>query len=162
MKSLHLLPNYLERLTVDLALLKWPMAVGMGLVEYILPGRQIQEAAVAVLALIVLDTVTGLWAARVKGIAITSARMGRVFTKLLGYGSVLVVIAAATRHVPGIGSTQEVAAALVLGLIIATEGVSVLENCLKMELSLPVINVLLEKLRPVLEGQAKPPAGGPE
>ncbi len=116
---------------------KWLVA-GLGaLLGYFLPTPAQQSAALGAAHLILVDTITGIVAARQTGEAITSARLGRVLVKLLGYSSVLSVVAVSVNHIPGAMAAHAPTVTGLLGLIIATEGVSVLENVRKMGVSLP-------------------------
>lgn len=92
--------------------------------------------AVAAFVLVALDTFTGFWASLVSGRRISSARFSRVLTKLLGYGSVVVVCSVAS-HVPGVEGLQGVAVSGVLAFVTLTEGISILENVGRMGVKAP-------------------------
>jgi len=121
------LPDVLRKLFADLWLPKISEAALEGLLRYFLPGVS-QDIATGAAILIGLDTVTGCWAAFVSGKTISSARFARVLTKLLGYGSVVVVCAVAAHTISGATDVQAIAVSGVLGYVITTEGISILEN----------------------------------
>jgi phage-related holin len=145
MREISSIGAFLTKMFADMVPLKWPLALLVGAVGYVLPEQGQRDAAVAAVGLVVLDTATGLVAGLVSGEAVTSARFGRVLVKLLGYGSVVVVVAVANRSL-GIQGAQSATVATTLGLIIATEAISILENVRKMGINLPFgIGRLLEE-----------------
>ena len=103
------------------------LLVGIGAaMYYVFPGEQLRSAAIAAFILILLDTVTGIAAAVAKGQPRSSKRFARVVTKLLGYMSVCVAAAIVEKTIMrGAGLPITLAA---LWLIIATEGLSIIEN----------------------------------
>ena len=121
-------------------------ALALGWLEYVLPTDTARHIAIWCLVLIALDTVTGAWACIVKGEALESRKLARLGTKILGYGSVVVVCAAATNALPSAKGMQEIAVCSVLGFVLATEGLSILENATKMGLPVP------KKLKNALKG----------
>jgi toxin secretion/phage lysis holin len=137
MKDISYLGAYIGKLTVDAAVVKWPVAFAMGIVNYFLPSENLVEAGIGALCLIIFDTLTGICAAWQTGKAISSAKFGRVLVKLLGYGSVLAVSAIVSRNLPGLEEFKAAGAATVLTLAIATESISVLENVRLMGIKIP-------------------------
>jgi phage-related holin len=125
------------KLFADVAEIKFPAAFLAGTVAYFLPTEAQQGAALGAAHLIALDTLTGVVAARMTGKAITSAKLGRALVKLLAYSSVLSVAAICIKHIPGASIAQAPTVTGVLTLILATEGISVLENVRAMGVTLP-------------------------
>lgn len=137
MRELPQIGLMLGKLFADVAEVKFPIALLGGAVAYFLPTEAQQGAAIGAAHLIALDTLTGVVAARMTGKAITSAKLGRALVKLLAYSSVLSVVAICVKHIPGAGIAQAPTVTGVLSLILATEGISVLENVRAMGISLP-------------------------
>lgn len=127
----------MAKLVTDAPLVKWISAVLWAGICYVLPNDKIQSTAMAAFTLIMLDTLTGLWAAWKNGDQITSARFANVLSKIVGYGSVLIVCAIVAREMPGLAAMQAASVGAALGLIIATESISVLENARKIGVRLP-------------------------
>lgn len=128
----------LGKLFADVALPKWVAAAGAGILGALLPTEAQQTAAVGAASLVILDTITGVVASKYSGKPITSAKMGRVLVKFLAYGSVIAVAGIAGQSIPGGQSVHGATVTAVLTLIIATEGVSVLENARAMGAVLPL------------------------
>lgn len=140
----------------DEPLLKYLAGVSGAVWGYVFPPDQgVRDAALAAGLLILLDTLTGLWAAIVTGKAIRSAKFGRALSKVLGYGSVVAVCAVVTRHVPGASAWQAMSVSAVVTLVIVTEAISVLENVRKLGLRLPfgMEKLLEERLRGAPAGE---------
>ncbi|MBN9503834.1 MAG: hypothetical protein BGO01_08845 [Armatimonadetes bacterium 55-13] len=131
------LPEVFRKLWADLWLPKTVAAGLAGLLDYLLPEHGSRDLALAAAALILLDTATGFWAALVSGKRVSSAKFSRVLTKLLGYGSVVVVCGVASHAVPGAAGFQPVAISGVLGFVVLTEGISILENVGRMGVKAP-------------------------
>lgn len=108
-----------------------------GALEYLFPIETGRAMAVGAMSLILVDTLTGWYAATVAGNKITSAKFSRVLTKILGYGSIVIVAAVAAHTLPGTQDYQHVAVSGVVGFVIVTEGISILENVAKMGLASP-------------------------
>ncbi|MCW5943288.1 MAG: phage holin family protein [Fimbriimonadaceae bacterium] len=133
----------------DAPLLKYLAGVSGACWGYLFPDQAVRDAALAAGLLILLDTVTGLWAAIVTGKAVKSAKFGRALSKILGYGSVVAVCAVVTRHVPGASAWQSMSVSAVVTLVIVTEAISILENVRKLGIKLPfgMEKLLEERLR---------------
>lgn len=125
------------KLVADMPAAKAVAAVIGGAIAYCLPDQGARDTATAAVVLILLDTLTGVVAARSSGQAISSARLSRALVKLLGYGSVLIVAAICARMVPGATGLSGASVGAVLGLVVATEALSVLENVHRMGLKVP-------------------------
>lgn len=137
MRDLHAIPKLFTKLFADASWVKYPCALLTALVAYVLPTEQVQNATIAAGALMLLDTVTGVVAARVSGKAISSASFSRVLVKILAYGSVVLVAALTARNVPSLGFAHEAVVMGVVVLIILTEGISIIENARRMGVKVP-------------------------
>ncbi|MEQ1761602.1 MAG: phage holin family protein [Pyrinomonadaceae bacterium] len=100
------------------------VAFGMASTYLFDSPSEIQNALGAGL-LVLVDTITGIMVAVKKRKPRSSAKLSRVLTKLFGYLSVVAVAAVCSKAVPGL--TLPIVDA-VLWLVIATEGLSILEN----------------------------------
>lgn len=98
----------------------------MAVEAYLFPSDALKQAAVAAGILVVLDTATGTLAAFVTSTPRSSAKFARALTKVFAYLAVCTVAAAAEKTF-GQGSGLPVTMG-VLWLIVATEGLSVIEN----------------------------------
>lgn len=127
----------LGKLFLDAPFAKYVAGVTGAAWGWLFPDQGVRDAALAAGLLILLDTLTGLWAAIVTGKAIRSAKFGRALSKVLGYGSVVAVCAVVTRHVPGASGWQSTSVSAVVTLVIATEAISILENVRKLGIRLP-------------------------
>ena len=107
---------------------KWLIAAFTSAVAYVLPQPMLRDMAIGVFILILFDTVTGVASAWSTGKAVKSAKFGRVLTKILAYGSVIVVASVAGKYVLGGSPLLQSAQVAVLTLIMCREGLSVLEN----------------------------------
>lgn len=125
--------------------MKGATAALVPLIDYFLPLQASRELAVAAILLVALDTITGIWAALVRGRKVSSSKFARVLSKLLGYGSVVIVCSVGSKAVPGAASLQAPAVCWVLGFVAITEGISILENVGRMGVKAPPF--LLEWLR---------------
>lgn len=95
-------------------------------VNYLLPTSTLQTATIAASALVLLDTLTGIMAAYAEGKPRSSVAFGRVIAKSFAYFSVVIVAAVVERVI-----LKETGLSVTLGvlfLIIAREGISILEN----------------------------------
>lgn len=94
-----------------------------------------------VIILIIADTVLGIWASLKNGVVFTSARAGRVISKLLIYETVLCVLYAVETNIIHVLPLVKLAASM----IAVVETVSVLENA-GLILGQPVFKFLIDKL----------------
>lgn len=137
-----LIPSYLKTLAFEDALPKWVLGMGIAVWDYFAPNVS-PGVAWATFGLIVLDTITGVVAAKISGEEITSAKMGRFFTKVVSYALGVALIAFAVNAVPlenaeaGAKSIQNFLMTTLLAGIAATEIKSNLENLAKMGYELP-------------------------
>ena len=137
LRLLQPLPDMLRKLFADSLPVKALAGIVAAILDYLLPVAASRDLAIAAGVLILLDTGTGFWASMVSGKKISSAKFSRVLTNLLGYGSVVVVCGIATRSVPGAVALQPTALSFVLGFVILTESISILENVGKMGVKTP-------------------------
>ncbi len=126
------MPEYIGKVATEHAWLTYLTAVVTVLLENLLPGAQYQKAATWGVCFMIADLVTGIGAARKTGVKITSAGIGRTLLKIFSYGF-YVALANAAQFVPGWEPAVPLLLSFVLGLIIATEAYSVLENLEKLE-----------------------------
>lgn len=145
MKALPDLPNVLNKTVCDFAFYKWLGACILAIGEYVLPGSALKETALGAVAILLLDTLTGTFASLKSGEAISSAKFGRVAVKILGYSSVIAVASIAGQTLPGMKEYHQAGLMGVFGLIIVTEGISVLENVQKMGVKSEVVQTVLDR-----------------
>lgn len=108
--------------------MKYFAALFASAVAYVLPQPMLRDMAVGAFVLILVDTLTGVAAAWSTCKAVKSAKFGRVLTKILAYGSVIVVASIAGKFLLGGSPLLQSAQVAVLTLIMCREGLSVLEN----------------------------------
>lgn len=134
-------------------ILKLIAALLVGAVSYVLPTQTLRDLAIGLGVFVVLDTVTGIIAARVDGHAVSSAKFSRLLTKLIGYLSVVLVATLAARNVPNFSDLAPAATAATLSLAMVTEGISILENLDRM--GMPVPKFIREAFRSSQENPKK-------
>lgn len=93
---------------------------------YVFPTSRLQETAIAAGALVFLDTITGLIKAFMTKKPRTSTGFARVLSKTFSYLSVCAVAAVVERTI--LGNSGLSLTLGVLWLVIATEGISIIEN----------------------------------
>lgn len=93
---------------------------------YVFPTARLQETAIAAGVLVFLDTITGFIKAFMTKKPRTSAGFARVLSKTFSYLSVCVVAAVVERTI--LGNSGLSLTLGVLWLVIATEGISIIEN----------------------------------
>lgn len=126
-------------------------AIGAG-VAYILPSAAVRDTAIAAAFMVALDTVTGIASSLRKGKPLSSARFSRVLSKLIAYGSVVAVVSVCGKFLPGLSDFRIPGITAALYLILATEGISVLENANSLGVALP--KGLVKWLKGKLEDEA--------
>lgn len=93
---------------------------------YVFPTKDLQDTAIAASVLVLLDTVTGIIAAFIEKKPRTSQGFARVIAKAFAYLSVCAVAAIVEKTIfKGSGLSVSMG---VLWLVIATEGISAIEN----------------------------------
>lgn len=121
---------------------------------WLLPTEALQNTALMTVAMLALDTLTGLLASWHNKVPIQSAKMRRLLVKVAGYSVFLIIIAIVSRSIAGGIKAQEMAVTATLGWIIATEAISILENLAAADVPLPpeVKKWLKERLGAKLKG----------
>lgn len=147
-----LIPAYLWRLLTQIALPKWVLAFAAGALEYIMP-QIAPGVAFATGGLIVLDTMTGILRAKLTGVRVTSAKLGRFLTKCFAYAAALITVAFAMHIVPDTASLQTPAITALVTAVAMTEAYSIFENLRAIGYPLPrpiqnLIQALLESAKP--------------
>lgn len=137
MKDLSSLRGFVAQATLPDSVAKWCAGALALALEYVFPDVALRGAAATALALVVLDTVTGVLAATQTGTPVSSAKMGRALVKVLGYSCVVLAVALATRAFPGGLAALPFTASLPIAFVVVTELVSILENAHKMGLPIP-------------------------
>ncbi|RYG40973.1 hypothetical protein EON79_21630 [bacterium] len=112
-------------------------AVFGAIVGYLFPEESMRVAALATFGMIVLDMITGIAASAVSGHAISSAKFSRTLTKMLAFGSLIIVAAVVPKHVIGAGIAAGISVNLVLSVILLNESISIAENAEKMGYGFP-------------------------
>lgn len=153
-------PTYLVRLFAEASYVKSAIAIFTGAVAYVFPGESARSAAMAAVLLIVIDTMTGMVAARVNGEAISSAKFGRALVKVFSYSVAVISSALCFRALPGLSSLSDAATTAIVSLVVVTETISIFENIKRMGYNLPNwISSLLEHKRDSID-QAQTEQGG--
>jgi phage-related holin len=148
---------FLAKLFIDQAIFKAISAACIAVATYLDPHGTVAPPALGATTLVLIDTLTGLVAARLTHQQITSARFSRVLVKLFGYSAVVVTASITFREVSGMQSFRDAAVSGVITLVLITEAISILENCRKMGLQLPSwIEQALAGRQAQLEQQAPP------
>lgn len=105
-----------------------------GVLGYIFHTAAVADMALVALIMVILDMISGMVAAWQTGEAISSRRASRSIAKLLAYSCGVAGVSLAFKVIPGIGEARVVAITAVLGLVILTELISVMENMDKLGL----------------------------
>ena len=149
--NLDIATGYLKSL---LAMGVWPWLTSMmlGVVAFLFPSPEIADLALLAGGAIVIDTLTGMRAARVKGHRISSSGFGRVLDKSLGYLALVAVTAYIDRYIPGLDADflaaiswlpeslsklNHLPVATVIFAVTIKEIISILENVEAMKVWLP-------------------------
>jgi len=118
------------------AIMPWLAGVGLAVLDALLPHPGNKPAAIAAIALVIIDMITGIAASARLGRPIESSKAGRTLSKLMAYAAV-VAVAGASTYIVGLDGVQGPLVTLVLGVVIATESLSILENCAALGVTLP-------------------------
>lgn len=110
-----------------------------GLAAYFFPTETLANLAIGAGALILADTVTGVWAAYQSGQAVRSSKFARLISKAVGYGGAYLVARVVEQNTPITAEIEPMLSGALLSAVIVTEGWSVLENARKMGLKLPAL-----------------------
>jgi phage-related holin len=158
MRDWHLAPAYIARMFGDSALFKFVVAAALTSAEYLFGTDVTRNAAIAAAGLMCLDTVTGMVAAWFTGQGFQSGKFSRVLTKIVSYGSAVIVAAVATHHLPGLSAFHDMSVTTVVSLILCTEALSIMENIDKLGFkSFGFIRVFLAGKIKALQAQSKEP-----
>lgn len=138
----------------------WVKASAMylgALVAWVLPSQAVRDTTIACVSLIALDTMTGVVAGIKAGHPLSSAKFSRVLSKAVAYSSVVAVVSICGKYLPGMSDFRIPGITAVLYLILATEGISVLENVSKLGVKLPkgLVKWLKGKLNKELDQPAE-------
>jgi len=106
---------------------KWVVAVAAGLLAELHPVEAVRTAVITAVMLLLVDTVTGIYAAIVTGKALSSAKFGRVIAKSFVYMVFPAVISYGFTAV-GLAGLASPGATAVATLAVCTEMVSITEN----------------------------------
>jgi len=136
MKDLHLMPAYIYRIVWD-APVKWLFAALSWLLTFVAPTTTVQNLCLGAFAMMLIDTLTGIWAARATKQQITSARFGRLLTKMCGSGILILIFAITCQVVDGLRVLQPYVISAIATAILFTELVSNVENLKRMGIGLP-------------------------
>lgn len=139
----------------------WKPALGLlgGVFTYLFP-QVTREAAYAVLALMLMDLLTGVLAAVAERTLVTSYGIKRTLMKMAAYFCVIAVVGIVPRHIQGLSGIEAFSVGTAIGVIILTEAKSILENVRRMGFDLPfnVEPVIRRKLAELAKsGSAKEP-----
>lgn len=110
----------------------------------------LQGLLLTLLFLIVLDLITGLWAAKKTKNKITSARLSRTATKILVYFFTITIVNIVSKHIM-IGSDLPITE-MISSFIILTEFQSILENVYRISKQ-NVLILIIDKLSLVTKGR---------
>lgn len=133
-------------------------ALGGAAISYLFPEPATKTLAGIALSLIVMDTLTGVFASMREGSMITSKGFRRVLFKVVGYSSVVLVASLSAHAVSMHWKDNEalavaVATGAALLFVVLTESISILENVRRMGIPIPVWLVRrLKKFRKDLDG----------
>lgn len=137
---------------------KWLAGIIAAIVSYLFPTEAIQKLAISAGLVILLDTATGLLANLTEGAKISSGKFARLFSKLIGYLSILALGAIVHYSLPMLDTSPYYPgyagfAGALLTFIILAESISILENLVTLKIKLPF--GLTERLKAVFESKIK-------
>lgn len=118
----------ISKAATDAPWLKFVAAIGGVIVQYFLPDAAQRELFCWSFGFVVLDTITGVFASVKTGRAIESARFRRMIAKIGGYLVLVFLGAAVARFIALPGNLDDFSVSAVLSMIMATEGLSIIEN----------------------------------
>lgn len=116
------------RIVVEHPVQKTVIAGFVAVAAYFLPGLNSRELFIWAMSFIMLDTITGVWASYKTGIPIESMRFSRLIEKTKAYLVLVIVAAGAGRLADMTNNSGDLVVSFGLGFVIATEGLSILEN----------------------------------
>lgn len=106
---------------------KWAVAAAAGLLAELHPVEAVRTAVITAVMLLLVDTVTGIYAAIVTGKALSSAKFGRVIAKAFVYMVFPSVISYGFTAI-GLAGLASPGATAVATLAVCTEMISITEN----------------------------------
>lgn len=119
-------------------LYKWLAGILAGIIAYLFPTETLQKLAISTGVAVILDTFTAIIAQLSVGAKISSAKMMRLFSKVAGYASALLLVASIRYAFPELGLVDMGLMGGLLTFIFLTESVSILENLNTMNIKLPL------------------------
>lgn len=133
--------NIISKLLSDYPAFKVGMSVGLGAASFLFGGVYV-DAMVAVSMLMLFDTITGMWASRMEGLAWTSPRFAKKIRQMILYSISISAAHFLDQTVPG--EWMQFSA---IGFVAANEFISILENIGRMGFKTPksILNSLKEK-----------------
>lgn len=99
-----------------------------GFASFILPDQAKQEGAMTVGLLVLIDTVTGILAAKREGHKITSEGFSRTVSKGIVYACLVITASVAAKSLFGAGDKRDFVIGAALTWLTLTEAKSILEN----------------------------------
>lgn len=106
---------------------KWAVAAGAAIVAELHPVESVRTAVITAVALLLVDTVTGIYASIVTGKALSSQKFGRVIAKAFVYMVFPAVISFGLSAI-GLAGMSAPGATAVATLAVCTEMISITEN----------------------------------
>lgn len=130
------LGSFLKALTSLFAQAQTKVVAGAAgaVLGYFFPSSATRDMFVVSGILLLMDTITGTIAAWQTGEAMQSRRFARVLAKAMVYSCVAGAVSISLRVLPGTLSLQDEGVTAILGLVIVTELISIIENADKMNL----------------------------
>lgn len=121
-----------QHLLLDVAWLKWPVALIGGFMGFLFPTEAVRLMAGITAGAIAIDTITGIRASMKTGEKFESRKLSRLIDKGIAYLSFLYLSASLKYFVPALGDLEQAQVSFVLTGIFLTEGVSIFENARRM------------------------------
>lgn len=134
---MHDITNSTVRMFADASITKSIAGIFGAVVAYVFPTAAIQDAAIGAAVLLVIDSITGIWASVVNDRPLESRRFARILSKLIGYSASAIAVSIAFRLLPPLTEFRESAVTAIFWIVIATESISILENVDAMGVRLP-------------------------
>jgi phage-related holin len=143
------LAHYAERFLLE----AWPLKLLLGLLAWLYGPWQ--EAYGVLVALVVLDTITGVWASRREGRTIRSAVLRSKGLTKVGFYAAALMMASLAGRVTGLNGLLDLA----LSFAIVSEALSVAENLIRLYPEHPLGRYLQGLLEARAGQKEDPPAG---
>jgi phage-related holin len=139
--------HYAERFFLEV----WPLKLFLGFLAWLYGPWQ--EAYGVLIALVVLDTITGVWASKREGHTIRSAILRTKSLTKVGFYAVALMVASLAGRIAGLDGLLDLA----LTFAIISEALSVVENLIRIYPEHP-LGRYLRRLLEVRAGQKKDPS----